>query len=207
MPKGHVDSFAVYDRDILNLRETIAAENPGRKIYLVGESMGGLIAFNLACRRPRDFAGLVLISPAFKNVLKFPLTSYLTLASQVLFRPSKTIPVPFTAEMCTRDEAYREVMERHPHEVRVGSLKCLLNFLRAQMRSPRLAGKLAIPSLFLLAGDDRLVDEKASRRMFAKVKAEDKTLLGYPGMRHALSIELDREEVFEHTLEWLEKRV
>jgi alpha-beta hydrolase superfamily lysophospholipase len=205
-PRGHVDSFGVYDRGIMALRETIVRENPGRKIYLVGESMGGLVAFNLACRRAADFEGLILISPAFKNVLKFPLSSYLTLVSLGLFKPRKTIPVPFTAEMCTRDASYREIMEQHPLEVRVGSLKCLLNFMAAQMRSPRLAGKLAVPSLFLLAGDDLLVDGKATRRIFGKVKAADKTLRHYPGMRHALSIELDRDKVFGHALEWLEKR-
>jgi alpha-beta hydrolase superfamily lysophospholipase len=207
LPRGHVDSFRVYEDGIMALRETIARENPGKKIFLVGESMGGLIAFNLACRCSGHFAGLILISPAFKNALRFPFSSYLTIASLVLFKPEKTIPVPFTAEMCTRDTGYREIMERHPQEVRVGSLKCLLNFLLAQTKSPRLAKRLRIPLLFQIAGADLLVDKRASHRLYRKLKHEDKALLEYPDMHHALSIDLGRETVFRDTLEWLEKRI
>ncbi len=72
-PRGHVDSFRIWDHDILALRDIIGKDHPGRKVFLLGESMGGLIAFNLACRHPEAFAGQVLIAPAFKSALKFPL--------------------------------------------------------------------------------------------------------------------------------------
>ncbi len=206
-PRGHVDSLRVWERDILGLREAIARENPGRKVFLLGESIGSLLAFNLVCRNPDTFAGQVLISPDFKNGLKFPLSAYPTLVALVLIRPKKTIAVPYDSAMCTRDTAYQAVMDASPDELRIASLKCLMSILAEQMRSPRLAKKLRVPSLFLISGADFLVDERASRKIFGKLALEDKTLVEYPDMHHALSIDLGRERVFRDIIGWAEKRI
>jgi alpha-beta hydrolase superfamily lysophospholipase len=201
-PRGHVGSLRVWEGDVLALRETIAAENPGRKIFLLGESVGGLVAFNAVCRHPGAFNGLVLMSPDFKNGLKFPLSSYLTLAACILFHPQKTIPIPYTSAMLTRDAAYQAVMDAHPGELRAGSLACLMSIMREQGKVKKLAPTLNIPVLFLIPGTDYLVDERASRRLFAKLPAADKTIVEYPEMLHALSIDLGREKVFRDILDW-----
>ena len=52
-----------------------------------------------------------------------------------------------------------------------------------------------------------MVDEKAGRKIFAKLSLADKTIIEYPDMRHALSIERGRESVFEDILAWTEKRI
>jgi len=189
------------------LSETVARENPGLKIFLLGESLGGLVAYNLAARHPDRFAGQVLISPAFKNGLKFPLSLYAALPFLMVANPRKTVPLPFTSAMCTGDADYQAVMDKSPDEVRVASLKLLVNTLFEQMGASRRAKKHSVPALFLLAGIDELVDPQAARKVFAKLGTNDKALIEYPEMRHALSIELDRERVFEDILAWVDKRV
>jgi alpha-beta hydrolase superfamily lysophospholipase len=206
-PRGHIDSFKIYDRDILALRDAVLRDHPGRKVFLLGESLGGLIVFNLAARRPDAFAGTILVSAVFKNGMKFPLSSYLTLVSQYLFNAEKTIPVPFDSAMCTRDAAYQAVMDANPDESREASLKLLMCTLGAQRRARRLSKKLSVPTLFLVAGIDKLVDAPAERRMFAKLPLADKTLREYPGMHHALSIDLGREDVFGDIVGWLNGRI
>jgi alpha-beta hydrolase superfamily lysophospholipase len=205
-PRGHVDSLHVWERDILNLRETVVRENPGRKVFVLGESIGGLLAFNLVCRYPEAFAGQVLISPDFRNGLKFPLSAYLTIGALTLFKPRKTIRVPFTSAMCTRDTAYQGVMDANPDELRVASLKCLMSILSEQGKSKRLARDLRTPTLFLISGTDLLVDERASRELFGKLALEDKTILEYPEMLHALSIDLGRDRVYRDIVDWVQKR-
>lgn len=206
-PLGHVDSYRVWDRDILALGDVVVNENPGCKVFLLGESLGGLVAYNLAARHPDRFAGQVLISPAFKSRLKFPLSLYAAMPFLMAVNPRTTVSLPFTSVMCTRDAAYQDVMDNCPHEVRVASLKLLVSALGEQMAAARRAKGHGIPALFLLAGVDELVDPRAARKVFAKHGAEDKTLIEYPQMRHALSIEVDRERVFEDILAWTEQRV
>jgi lysophospholipase len=206
-PRGHVDSYRVWDRDLLALSETVARENPGRKVFLLGESLGGLVAYNLAARHPDRFAGQVLISPAFKNGLKFSISFYAAMPFLMVINPRKTVPLPFTSEMCTRDAAYQEVMDACPDEVRVSSLELLVNALGEQMAASRRAKGHSVPALFLIAGMDKLVNPRAARKVFAKLGADDKTIIEYPEMRHALSIELDRERVFGDILAWVDQRV
>jgi alpha-beta hydrolase superfamily lysophospholipase len=206
-PRGHVASFKVWDRDVLALRDMIGRDFPGKKIFLMGESMGGLIAFDLAGRRPGLFAGLVVISPAFKNGMRFPLSAYAKLAFLLPFNPRLLIDLPFTSGMATRDAEYAAIMDANPDELRQASLKLLAGFLPVQARAPRLARNYATPSLFLLSGIDHLVDERANRKMFERMTAADKTLIEYPEMFHALNIDLGREKVFEDILGWTEKRL
>ncbi len=206
-PRGHVDSFKVWDRDILSLRETIGRDFPGKKVFLLGESMGGLIAYDLAGRNPGLFAGAILIAPAFKNGMKFRLSDYIKLVLFLPFNPKLLINVPFTSTMATRDPEYAAVMDANPDELRVASLKLLAAFLPVQGRAGRLARKIEVPSLFLIPGVDHLVDERAGHRLFGKLAAADKTLLEYPEMFHALSIDLGREKVFCDILDWTAKRV
>jgi alpha-beta hydrolase superfamily lysophospholipase len=206
-PRGHVDSFAVYEKDILALRRLIGAEHPGRKVFLLGESLGGLIAFNAAAGHPEEFAGQVLIAPAFKNGMKFPLSAYFTLATRLFVQPRKTVVVPFNSAMCTRDPAYQAVMDANPDELREASLRLLMGSMGEQRRARKAASTTRVPILFLAPGDDRLVDERAGKKIYARMGPAEKKLIEYPDMLHALSIDRGRERVFDDILEWAERRI
>jgi alpha-beta hydrolase superfamily lysophospholipase len=206
-PRGHVDSFEVWRRDLSALRETIGRDFPGKKVFLLGESMGGLIVYDLVAANPGRFDGTVLIAPAFKNGMKFPLRAYVKIALVMPFRPKSMIDLPFTSGMATRDAEYAAAMDADPDEVRTASLKLMFGFLPVQARAGRLARTFTSPALFLIPGIDHLVDESGARKIFAKLAAADKTLIEYPEMYHALSIDLDRENVFRDILDWAAKRV
>jgi len=205
--KGHIDSFRIYFDDLRNLGEKIHQEHPQAKVFIVGESMGGLIAFLLATREPELFNGLICISPAFKSRLKFSILTIIKVFLSFLFYPQKQFPVPFTAQMCTRDIEYQKVMEQEVKEHRLASAKLLVNTLFAQMRAGMIKGMLKIPTLFLVAGKDSLVDPQTSLRIFKKLKVENKIIIQYPEMLHALSIELGREKVFSDILKWVQARL
>ena len=206
-PRGHIDSFNIYYKDIKNLLELVRKENPGKKVFILGESMGGLISFNLACLYPDDFAGAILISPAFKNGLKFSIPEYLSIFASLLYNSKKQFAMPFTSAMCTKDYEYQKQMDNDPREAHVATSKMLWNNLVEEMRSWKMRDALKAPVLFLLAGVDMLVDPKESRKLFDKLKQNDKQKIEYSGMYHALSIEKERQKVFGDILNWLEKRL
>jgi alpha-beta hydrolase superfamily lysophospholipase len=93
-------------------------------------------------------------------------------------------------------------MDANPLEVREASLKLLMATLGEQRRARRNAARTAVPVLYLAPGDDRLVDSRAGRKMFARMGPAAKHLIDYPDMLHALSIDLGRERVFEDILAW-----
>lgn len=206
---GHIRSFNIYLKDIFTLRDIIKKEHPGKKIFIVGESLGGLIAFLLAARKKGPFNGLICISPAFKSRLAFSAPEFLLIFFYALFNPAKQFKVPFDPAMITQDAGCQKALDEDPREHRLASASLLIGAAFAMFRAGMVKNRIGIPLLFLLADDnDALVDTITSKRIFMGLKkVKDKKLVQYPGMRHALSIEKDREKVFEEILKWLQTKV
>jgi len=206
-PRGHIGSFRTYFEDIKRLRDIISKQNPGKKVFILGESMGALISFIMAIRDPGLFDGLVCISPAFASRLKFTALEYVKILSALLYDPAKQFDMPFTPEMCTTDCDYQEMMDTDPREHRTGTSKLLFNIAMAQIRSMIFRGEITTSVLFLLAGNDVLVSPEASKSIFERLRTPDKTIIEYPEMCHALSIETGKERIFEDILKWVRKRI
>jgi alpha-beta hydrolase superfamily lysophospholipase len=206
-PRGHIDSFRIYDQDVQRLLAHIQQTHPGLPVFLVGESMGGIIAFNLMAGHSGLFNGMILICPVFKSLLRFSLGTYLTVFTSLLLNPQKTITLPFSSAMCTRDVACQKKLDTNPHELRVASAGLLVGILLEQLRAGRLVRGLRDPALFLHAGVDGFGDVRASRAIFNRIPGADKTLNFYPEMHHALHIDLGKEVVFQDMHTWIQKRM
>lgn len=192
---------------IIRLREIASSANPGNEIFIIGESMGALVSFLLAADRPELFAGLVCISPAFANRVRLQAPDYIKMFVSLLFNPRNKIRLPFDSSMCTRDPDYRKRMEGDSREHRDAPAKMLFDILVSQAGVASASGKLGIPALFLVSGEDSIADPQASAKVFGALRVKDKTLIEYPGMYHSLSVELGKETVFEDLLKWTEKRI
>ncbi len=201
--KGHVDSVNIYFSDIRRLAEIAREENPGKKIFLLGESVGALVSFSMVANGANFASGLICISPAFSDKLDVKPIDYIRMSLALLYNPRKQFLVPFTAEMCTRDVQYQKVMNENPREHRLVSAKLVFEITKLQKTAPRSAAKIKLPTLFLLAGDDKLVEPDASRKIFDMIASKDKRIVEYPEMCHALSIDLGREKVFLEILKWI----
>ncbi len=200
--KGHIDSLDIYYADISRLSQIIRSENPGKKIVLSGESMGGLICFEFFLKYGGDADALICFSPAFANNMKLDFPGVIL---PLLYNPKKQNAMPFTSDMCTSDKEYQKVMDADPREHRFATSSLLLQILFAQMRSTLFANKIEKPVLFMLAGDDKdlLVNPKAAKAVFKRMKGDNKKLIQYPDMLHALSIEKGREKVFQDMYSWI----
>jgi acylglycerol lipase len=205
--KGHVDSFNIYFRDIRSFYEIIKKENSEKNIFLIGESMGGLISFLLAGLKPDLFDGLICFSPAFKNRMKFSLAEKIKFFSGMLLYPRKQFKMPFDSRMCTRDSDCQKAMDTDKREHRFVTPRLLFNILFAVGRINSLKKRIKIPVLFLIAGDaDKLTDPEEAKAVFNGLKAKDKEIIQYPDMYHSLSVELGRGKIFEDILLWVSKR-
>jgi len=203
--QGDVDSFRTYLSDIRSLRGIIAREVPEAKVFLLGESLGGLLSFAAAVKDAGLFSGLLAISPAFRSRLKFSLKQYIQVFSALCYNPRRQFVVPFNSQMCTRDPAYQQVMDQDLREHRLATARFLVSILAMQLYANTVKTRLKIPALFLLAGNDALVDTRAIRAVFNGLTLADKSIIEYPEMLHALSIDLGREKVFGDVCRWIEK--
>ncbi len=200
-------SFREFFLAVKELRGIIRKDNPGKKIFSVGESMGSLIILSMALKDPSIFDGLACITPAFNSKAPLKPFEYVKIFFPLLYDPEKKYKLPVTSDMCTRDPAYLKMIEATYDKDVLSTSQVLFDIFVAQITMRTFPMKLEKPLLFLVAGEDKLVYSAASLKVFEKIKARDKSLIEYPLMYHSLSIDLGREKVFSDILNWIERRV
>jgi len=234
--RGDCASFSFYYKDILALISIVRREHPNKKIFLLGESMGGVLASVVAqicscgentmsvgaatsppaahlCRaagcpplQTPALSGLILISPAFKSILPFRWTDYFAIGLWMCIYPKKTILLPLAPWMITRDLLWQKSIEEDPFGHRLATIRFLIGLLVQQRYACHHACAISLPILFLIAGDDKIVDTIMSRKVYDRLTTPDKTFIQYTEMYHALSIDENRDDVFADIVSWLRKR-
>lgn len=200
-------SFAEFFDSINNLLAKIRTDNPGKKIFAVGESMGALIILSMLSKDQALFDGLVCIAPAFNGKAPLKLKDYFRIFLPLFYDRNKRCALPVSSDMCTRDPVYLKIIEATYDKDVMSTSQVLFDILITQLRMRLSRMRIDPPLLFLVAGHDLLVRSEASVRVFGRLRCKDKALIEYPGMYHALSIELDKEKVFRDIWSWIDKRV
>ena len=203
----HHNSFKEFSLAIKELLAIIRKDNPGCKIFAVGESMGALIILSMALNDSALFDGLICVSPAFDSKAPLKLPDYFKIFSPIFYEPNKRHKLPVRSDMCTRDPVHLKMIEATYDNDVMQTSKVLFDIFITQIYMRIFTIKLESPLLFLIAGDDKLVYIKASKKVFEKIKAKDKSIIEYPGMYHSLSIDLGREKVFQDILNWITVRI
>jgi alpha-beta hydrolase superfamily lysophospholipase len=200
-------SVSDYYCAILRIRDLAEKDNPGKKIFLIGESLGALASFLFTAEHPELFAGLICVSPAFASRKAVGVLEAIKMVMTVFYNPSRQVDLPFDSSMCTRDSAVRDKLDKDPFEYRSVSVKLVFDILASQARAKVVSKKIKTSALFLVAGEDMIVDPGASKKIFESLETGDKTYLCFPEMYHSLSIELGKETVFEKLRVWVEERL
>ena len=200
-------SFAGFFHSVNSLRTAIGKEHPGKKVFVIGESMGALVALSMELKNKTLFDGIACISPAFKSKTKLNFIDYLKIFLPIFYNPERPYDLHLSPNMCTRDTDYIKAIEADYNKDALSTSRILFDLFLAQVSMRFSRERFDIPILFLLAGDDKLVDSEVSKKIFGKLKCDDKTLLEYPGMYHSLSIEIGKEKVFQDILDWANGRI
>lgn len=208
LPRGHMKPFAQYYKDVLVLHDIIRKECPGKKIFLMGESMGALIVLGIASSRLCDmFDGVVCSAPALGLRVRLSFVKRCMAALAGVLQPTRKISVPFDASMLTRDESMRSELNANPLEYRFITAYTARIFFAEQARLSSSPMRLTIPVLFLLPGEDMIIDSAVSQNVYSAIDARDKAVITYPGMYHALTIDADRLTVFRDIHAWVTQRL
>ncbi|EJL42341.1 phospholipase YtpA [Brevibacillus agri] len=205
--RGHVDSFDDY---VQRVREwTVAAleDSAGKRpVFLLGHSLGGLIATRFVQREKaaHELAGLVLTSPCLQLKLEVP--AWKAQAARLLdrFWPTLAIANGITPDMVSRDEAVQAAYKNDPLNYPKVSVRWFLELHKAMQAAWEERERLTVPVLVLQAGDDSLVDADAVGRFTEGIQGQ-KTFRRFPGLRHEVLNEPEREDVLSHMDRWMKE--
>lgn len=196
--RGHVVRFTDYLDDIeaglAVLAERVGADAP---VLLVCHSNGSLAGLRLLAdpfRCPRTIRAAVLSSPFLR--LTFGVSPVKRALGQVASRllPSLSLPNQIPLEVltsCPQRRAEREV-DTLCHDV--ASARWYAEALATQEWVRTFAHRIQVPTLWLVAGGDRLVDPAASREIHALLRAPAR-FEELPGMEHEVFNDPERASV------------
>jgi alpha-beta hydrolase superfamily lysophospholipase len=211
--RGHVERFSDYVGDARLFVDAVAAERaaeagrPAPPLFLLGHSLGGLIATSCAEAHPDGLAGLILSSPFLR--LRLPVGGVKRAAARVLSKvaPTRDIGNSIPAEELSHEPGVVAAYKTDPLNHHVATARWAAEALAAQRAALSAAGQLRLPLLVMYAGADTIADPAASRELFASAASADKTIRCYDGYYHELFNEVGRDAVFADLAAWLAPRV
>ena len=202
--RGYAPQFDDLIEDLKRVAAYVQGREEGKKLYLLAHSFGGLIALRLLLKETTlPFEAAIISAPLLGVRLKVP--GYKKLLGEVLGRTFSRVQLTneVNPSYLTHDpnvvEAY--VRDRLVHKKITPRL--YLEMTAAMEWVLTQTGPLACPVLFIVPGDDRIVDSKKAIEFFRNLKYRDKELLEYPGMYHEAFNEIDKHKVFGDVKQWL----
>jgi len=175
--------------------------------FLVGHSLGGLIALAYLIHHPGGLSGAVVSGPSVKvpdNIS--PVTIF---SGNVLsFLMPKFRLIGLEVDGVSRDpgvvQAYVSDLLVYTGKI---TARLAVETLKTMRRVTAEAGRITLPIMILQGGADRLVDPAGARMLYEKVGASDKTIKIYDGLYHEVFNEPERDQVLADVGAWIEAHV
>jgi alpha-beta hydrolase superfamily lysophospholipase len=183
------------------------AHQQGSTPFLLGHSLGGLIAARFATANLSPLRGLILSSPALAFDLSLRDRILLAVSSRIA--PSAAVANKLDVDKLSHDvtvvAAYRS--DALVHDVVTARL---VRFMQtAVAETMRDAATLKIPVLLLVAGHDALVDASGSRAFYERLGSGLRTLRWYDQAYHEIFNESteQRAAVLNDLSVWLDAEI
>jgi len=201
----YVRRFSDWLEDVDRLVEIARTENPGVPVYVLGHSVGGVIASSYVFEHQPEIAGLICESFAFDVGL--PQLVQLALEGASYLIPH--LPVySLKNEIFSRDPAVVEAMNNDPLIANEKQpAETASEVLKAAARLKENMPKFTVPVFIVHGTDDKATRPEGSRYFYDNVGSEDKTLKLYEGHYHDLLNDIDKEIVMADILAWVNERV
>jgi alpha-beta hydrolase superfamily lysophospholipase len=202
-PRLHARDFAVLEDDLKRAIALAADEAEGRPVFVVGGSLGGLIAL-AAMFEPHDsLAGVVAGSPALDAGGVSPFLRRLVPVLAALV-PRLRMSAGLDVSGLARDPQALADYLGDPL-MQIGQITPALGaaVLSGIERVMRRADDLALPLLMLHGLADRIVPADGTIALHALAGSRDKTLKTYPHAFHHLLLDDVRDTVTRDIIAWL----
>lgn len=210
--RAYVDRFETYSFDMITFFELCREQLPDtycQKRVLASHSLGGLIVLKTvvseAYTLPFVIDKLIFINPCISPKIELPQLS-VKLASNI---PSllKRIRVPliYSAHDLSQDES-KAIDFMHDHLISKSvSLKLAVETLKATEKINNLSYFFKIPSLFILSGDDVVVDNDKAKLFITGMDKKLVQVKFYPKMKHDILNETCRIDVFKEIIAYIKQ--
>ena|ERR1043166_2843927 len=188
------------DRLLAAARSALAslrALGGGQAVGVIGVSMGGALAVQLAAEDPQ-IGALGLVAPYLvmpPRIERAARLAWVWGPLVPLVRSGDGVSILDPAER-TRNLAYG-----------VFSAKALAALYAVVERGDAALPRVHAPTLFIQSREDNRISVAAAERAFSRLGASDKRLVWVTGAAHIITVDYGRERVFEALAGWMDERL
>jgi acylglycerol lipase len=205
--REYVERFEDFSDTFAEYMKMIQEWQPGKPIFLLSHSIGGLIAAYYLLDHQAQFQGAVFSAPVVKVASHVSATTVLAARTLSVLAPAAGV-LPVDPTTISRDPAVVQAYIDDPlvfHKKTTARLAA--EMLRALLRVSAETQKITLPFLAMQGGADRLVDPDGAQILYEKAGSADKALKIYPGLYHEIFNEPEHETVLGDVEAWLAPRV
>ena len=205
--RSHVERFSEYLDDLKTFFDIVRSEHHDNKIFLVGHSLGALVATAYSVRHQQDLAGLIVSAVIIKAGAS--VTPVHRAAARILsvLLPKMGVTV-IDASAISQDKAVVDAYVNDPLVYR-GKIRARVGaeLLSTVRRMPSEMPQINLPILIMHGTADRLSNPEGSQILYDTVGSNDRTLKLYDGFYHEIFNEPGHKQVLADTEEWIAARI
>lgn len=202
-PRGHIRRWRDFRQDVGRFLESVQIGAPRPPLFLLGHSMGGLIAIDYCLREAPPIQGLIASAPPLGEIR---LPKRLMTACRFLNRvwPRLSLSSPLDVAAISRDSAAVKAYRDDPLVHSRGTPRLAMEMIRAAAWAQDHAEEMLLPLLLIHGSEDRLTQPEESESFFIRAGSPDKLFLRYPGGYHELHNDIIKDRVLADVTDWLE---
>ena len=205
--RGHVDTFDTFQNAALELYKKTQESNPSTPIFLLGHSMGGLIAARLLLNHQGKLKGALLSGAAIQSPQEPPAwqVSLIKLIAKLF---PKAPMLAIDASAVSRDP---KVVEKYMADPLVSKAKLSAQFLvsmtGAMQECIDQASTISLPLMIMHGSADVMTAPQGSQLLHDSVVSSDKKITIYDGLFHEIFNEPEGESIFTEMVSWMDARI
>lgn len=202
---GFVPALSAFTDGVAMLLDEVKRRHGDSPRFLIGHSMGGLIAAAHLLTHQQHYVGAILSGPAIKAAEE-P-SKLMIWISRLLSRFAPKVGVlPFDATGISRDPAVVAAYIADPLVYR-GKMSARLaaEMFDGMAHVRERAATISLPILLLHGAEDRATAPEGSKFLAEHVSSADRELKLYPGLFHEIFNEPERDSVIADVTGWIGK--
>jgi alpha-beta hydrolase superfamily lysophospholipase len=204
---GFVERFSVYLDGVRALLDRVRSEHPELPLFLVGHSMGGLIAAAFLAEAQSAFRACVLSGPLLITD-EAPPALVLAIVRLIAWLAPTAPLLALDPSGVSRDSEVVKAYVTDPlvHHGKL-SARLIVEMSTTMKRALASAPAVELPLLILHGECDKLTSTRGSREFHEHAASADKTLKIYPELYHEIFNEPEKDAVLADMTNWLEKHL